>query len=80
MTRSIGGVLDLCALALLSGADIDRQATQHRPSDREALLAAAVELRQSGLEFRDIGQALGLSEAAVRQLLGESAGTITEVR
>lgn len=64
MTR-IGAALDYAALA---GRD------RHRPSDRQTLRAAVVELRQRGLTHRDIGQALELSEAAVRELLEEPAG------
>lgn len=45
----------------------------HRPKDREALRVAAIELRWRGLTARDIASALGLTEAAVRQLLGERA-------
>jgi DNA-directed RNA polymerase specialized sigma24 family protein len=45
----------------------------HRPVDREALRAAAVEMARSGLTARDISQALGLTEAAVRQLLERAA-------
>jgi hypothetical protein len=41
----------------------------HRPSDRATLRAAAAELRQRGLRPRDVGQALGISEDAVRELL-----------
>lgn len=41
----------------------------YRPTDRSTLRTAAVELRARGLLPRDIGVALGLSEAAVRQLL-----------
>lgn len=42
---------------------------QHRPQDRATLRCAAHELRSRGLTARDIGAALGLSEAAVRALL-----------
>ncbi len=45
----------------------------HRPKDREARRVAAVELRGRGLTARDIASALGLTEAAGRQLLGERA-------
>jgi hypothetical protein len=68
MRRSIGGTLDLAALALLVGS----HGRQHRPQDRDAVRAAAVELRSRGLTDRDIGQALGIAEQAVRQLLGEA--------
>ena len=63
MRRAVGGQLTLEALALLAGRD------RHRPSDPATLRAAAVELRSRGLTDRDIGQALGIAEAAVRQLL-----------
>lgn len=63
MNRTIGGVLDLAALDLLSGR------TQHRPHDRATLRVAAQELRSRGLTYRDVGQALELPEAAVRELL-----------
>lgn len=56
--RTIGGRLDLDALARL-----------HRPADAPTLRAAAVEMTRSGLTARDIASSLGLSEAAVRQLL-----------
>lgn len=65
MTRSIGGRLDITALAALSGRD------QHVPIDRESALRAAQDLARQGLTARDISQALSLSEGAVRDLLGE---------
>jgi len=65
--RSIGGTLTLEALAALAGRD------RHRPADHATLRAAAVEMARSGLTARDISQALGLTEAAVRQLLGQAA-------
>ena len=43
---------------------------RHRPVDRAALRAAAVELAARGLTPRDIAAALRLSEAAVRGMLG----------
>jgi hypothetical protein len=63
MKRTIPGRLTLAALALLVGS------TGREYRDRNALRAAAVELRARGLTARDIGQALGLAEQAVRQLL-----------
>jgi orotate phosphoribosyltransferase-like protein len=45
----------------------------HRPPDRDTMRCAAVELQQRGLTPRDIAAALQLSEASVRQLLGEQA-------
>lgn len=47
------------------------QADRHRPTDRAAARAAAVELRQRGLTVLHIAAALRLSEGAVRALLGE---------
>ena len=69
MKPSIGGTLGLEALAALAGAD--RSARQQPPLDRDTCRAAAIELRQRGLTVHDISQALGLSEGAVRNLLGE---------
>lgn len=63
----IGGMLSVEALAILSGRD------RHRPQDHATLRAAAVEMARSGLKTRDIASALGLTAAAVRQLLGERA-------
>lgn len=60
----IGG---LDALAALSGRD------RHRPQDHATLRAAAVEMARSGLTARDIAESLGLTERAVRDLLGERA-------
>ena len=51
---------------LVAGA-FDRD--QHRPQDRATLRAAALELQARGLTLFDIGSALRLSEAAVRDLL-----------
>jgi hypothetical protein len=65
MRDRIGGVLDLAALALLS---VDA-AELHRPRDEATLRVAAMELRSRGMTERDIGQALGVGETAVRQLL-----------
>jgi DNA-binding NarL/FixJ family response regulator len=67
--RTLGGSLDLAALALLTGG----QGRQYRPTDQPTLRAAAVGLRSRGLTDRDIAQALGLAETAVQQLLGERA-------
>jgi orotate phosphoribosyltransferase-like protein len=44
----------------------------HRPQDRDTLRAAALELAGRGLTPADIAEALRLSEAAVRELLGEA--------
>jgi hypothetical protein len=53
--------------------DPDEQAQLHRPFDRDTLRAAAHEMRSRGLTPRDIGAALQLTEASVRQLLGTPA-------
>jgi hypothetical protein len=69
MTRSIGGVLDLRALAALAGVD---QAARHReqsPPDRDKARVAARELRSRGLTPADIADALRLSPGAVEALL-----------
>ncbi len=52
----------------LVGPAFDR-AREHRPHDREAMRAAAVELRRRGLTTHDIAQALELTERAVHGLL-----------
>ena len=70
MTRStVGGRLDLSALAALARADRPRQKA---PLDRETARAAAVELRARGLTVHDIAAALRLSEGAVRTLLEDA--------
>lgn len=56
--NSIGGALDWSRM--------------YRPTDRDTLRAAAAEMSSRGLLPRDIGTALELSEAAVRQLLEPS--------
>lgn len=61
---NIGGPLDYAAL---TGRD------RHRPQDGPTLRAAAVEMARSGLLPRDIASSLGLTEAAVRQLLAWQA-------
>lgn len=53
---------------LVAGA-YDRKAREHQPRTQAEMRAAATELRQRGLTPRDIGQALGISEAAVGELL-----------
>ncbi|MGB6451012.1 MAG: hypothetical protein WBE92_09695 [Steroidobacteraceae bacterium] len=68
MRRSIGGQLTLDALALLVGST----GRQYRACDRDALRAAAHELRSRGQTVRDISAALGIAEQAVCQLLGEA--------
>lgn len=72
MTRSsIGGSLTPDALAMLAGRD------RYRPLDRDAMRAAVAELAARGLTARDIAQSLSLSEAAVRQLIGEERDSAT---
>jgi hypothetical protein len=73
------GQLDLEALSALSLASSRTTvcgttglAGQHRPVDRDAARVAALELRARGLTVEDIGQALGLSSGAVRELLEAS--------
>ena len=61
--RTIGGVLDRSAMDALYARD------RHKPSDAPTLRTAAVEMARSGLTPRDIASSLGLTEAAVRQLL-----------
>jgi orotate phosphoribosyltransferase-like protein len=51
----------------------DNAAQLHRPTDRDTLHVAAVELAQRGLTARDIATSLGLTETAVRQLLAREA-------
>ena len=43
----------------------------YRPTDPAVLRVAAVEMARSGLTSLDIAEALGLTEHAVHQLLGE---------
>jgi hypothetical protein len=68
MTRSIGGRLNLAALAALAGAD------RHRPQTLEEMRAAVHELHQRGMSDHTIAQATGLAVEQVRRLLGEPAG------
>lgn len=68
-SRTIGGRLDLSALAALAGAD--RTCEHAPPLDRDTARVAARELRARGLTPRDIASHLQLSEGAVRELLGE---------
>jgi hypothetical protein len=69
MTRSIGGTMNLEALAALAGKDHRRE-----PPDQANAAAAAADLRRQGLTIADIAQALRIGEAAVRQLLPEEHG------
>lgn len=52
-------------------ASVFDRARQHAPQDRQTLHVAAQELRARGLTPRDIAAALRLSEAGVRDMLGE---------
>lgn len=61
MTR-VPGVLDLAALARL-----------HRPTTKEGMRLAALDLVRQGNRVRDVAQVLGISEAAVRELLPPGA-------
>lgn len=65
---SIGGTLDYRALAVL-----------HRPQDPEQLGREARRLAASGLTPNDIGSALGIGPAAVRELVGVSDALTREV-
>jgi hypothetical protein len=53
--------------AALTGRD------RHRPADHATMRAAVRELAARGLTPRDIASSLGLTEAAVRQLLAWQA-------
>jgi hypothetical protein len=67
MTRSsIGGKLDMAALARLS-----RTETEHRPDDPAALRREAEHLLSIGLSIQDVAQALDLLPGALAQLLGD---------
>lgn len=52
--------------------DYRHRAEIHRPRDQDTIRVAAHELATRGLTFADIGQALGLNPAQVRQLLGDA--------
>lgn len=56
--RTIGGPLDMSALAML-----------HRPKDNGALAREARRLAADGLTYRDIAAAMRLAPAAVGELL-----------
>jgi len=62
--RSVGGPLDLSALALLSQPE-----TRHRPDNLDVLAREARRLAAEGLTPRDIAAALRLAPAAVEALL-----------
>lgn len=71
MTRPIPGMLDLHALALLSGITYEQRASQHRPDDPHALATEIRRLAASGLRRRDISVALRLPlDAVVNALAG----------
>ncbi|MDA8348479.1 MAG: hypothetical protein M0038_06710 [Pseudomonadota bacterium] len=44
---------------------------RYRPRDCATVLVVVAELHQRGLSARDIAEALGLTEHAMRQMLGE---------
>jgi len=50
---------------------LESLADQHRPRDLATMRVAVAELAACGLTALDIAEALALTEAAVRQLLGE---------
>jgi hypothetical protein len=58
MRNAIGGKLDVAALRLL-----------YRPTDPEALRREGLRLRRQGLHDRDLAAILGMTEAAVGELL-----------
>lgn len=73
MTRSsIGGKLDMAALARLS-----RPETEHRPDDPAALRREAEHLLALGLSIPDAAQALDLLPGALAQLLADQAAPST---
>ena len=51
--------------------DRAQRATQHRPRDAQAILAAIHELRSQGLGNNEIAGATGLSVEYVRRVLSE---------
>jgi hypothetical protein len=61
---TIGGTIDCVAL---TGRD------RHKPADAATMRAAVRDLAARGLTPRDIAASLGLTEAAVRQLLAWEA-------
>lgn len=67
MTRTIPGRLDAAAYAALAGTDRRREPLG--PPGQEQAIVAVRDLRAQGLSVRDISSALGIGEAAVRQLL-----------
>jgi hypothetical protein len=65
--QRIGGTLNLSALATLAQPE-----HMHRPDDRQAMAAVAVDMAARGLHVRDIAHALRLAPAAVASLLDEA--------
>lgn len=63
MNRVVPGTLNLAALAALSGRE------RFRPTDANAIAREARRLHAQGLTYRDIAEALALSELAVAALL-----------
>ena len=53
------------------GPDRDADRMAHRPTERDQLAREARRLAAQGLTARDVAAALRLSDAAVRDLLGE---------
>jgi hypothetical protein len=64
-SRSIGGSVDWRDLAATAGDP----RTAHRPTDRDALAAEARRLAANGLTASDIAAAIGLTRAAVVEIL-----------
>ena len=83
MTRgTIGGSMDLAALAALANEGMNRRREQPGPPDQACAATAAADLRRQGLTVTDIAQLLRIGEGAVRALLEEPtladpASTIT---
>jgi len=67
MNRTIPGKLDMHALATLRGDP----ATLHKPTDPASLTAEARRLICAGLSIFDVSHVLGLTPAAVSQLLNQ---------
>ena len=64
----IPGLLDSAGLALLTGRALF-QARERAPGDRDAAARAARDLIGQGFSIADAADALGLTSAAVNQLL-----------
>ena len=69
--RTLGGTLDLAALAALTRRDVTAERHQHRPQDAQTMRIAIHELRARGFGDYDISAATGLSVEYVRRVLGE---------